>query len=133
MRRLGLRKIAAATAYADELNQRLRAFLEEADFQVLAVEGLRQRYNWDIARMPPAAAYTLTKEVARKVKDADGILICSGALRTFEVIDMLERDLGLPVVTSNQAGLWAGLRLGGVRETVRGFGSLLTTLGESGD
>ena len=115
------------------MNQRLRAFLEEADFQVLAVEGLRQRYNWDIARMPPAAAYTLTKEVARKVKDADGILTCSGALRTFEVIDLLERDLGLPVVTSNQAGLWAGLRLGGVRETVRGFGSLLTTLGESGD
>ncbi len=130
MRRLGLRKIAAATAYTDELNQRLRAFLEEADFQVLAVEGLRQRYNWDIARMPPTAAYSLTKEVARKVKGADGILICSGALRTFEVIDLLERDLGLPVVTSNQAGLWAGLRLGKVREPVHGFGRLLETLGE---
>ena len=78
----------------------------------------------------PAAAYTLTQEVARKVKDADGILICSGALRTFEVIDLLERDLGLPVVTSNQAGLWAGLRLGKVREPVHGFGRLLETLGE---
>lgn len=127
---LKLRRIAVATAYTEELDSLLRGFLEEAGFEVPAMKGLRQRFNWDIQRLPPAAAYRLTKDMAKEVGDADGIFISSGALRTFEVIDLLERDLGLPVVTSNQAGLWAGLRLARVRESVPGFGQLLKTLGD---
>jgi maleate cis-trans isomerase len=36
----------------------------------------------------------------------------------------LERNLGVPVVTSAQALMWAGLLLAGVREPVSGFGKL---------
>ncbi len=128
---LKLRRIAVATAYGDELNDPLQRFLQEAGFEVPAIEGLRQRFNWDIQRLPASAAYRITQDVAKGAEGADGILICSGALRTFEVIDLLERDLGLPVVTSNQAGLWASLRLGQVKESIQGFGQLLATLSDS--
>jgi maleate isomerase len=47
-------------------------------------------------------------------------------LRCSSVIDQLERDIGKPVVASNQALAWDVLRLAGVREQVRGFGRLLT-------
>lgn len=124
---LKVRRIAVATAYIDELNDLLRKFLEEAGFEVLAIKGLRQRFNWDIHRLPSSAAYRLTKEVVREVPGAEGVLISCGGLRTFEVIDLIERDLGLPVVTSNQAALWAGLRLARVKETIRGFGRLLAS------
>ena len=49
----------------DELNELLKKFLEEAGFEVLAFKGLRQRFNWDIHRLPPSAAYRLTQEVVR--------------------------------------------------------------------
>ncbi|MFQ5913146.1 MAG: aspartate/glutamate racemase family protein [Nitrospinota bacterium] len=130
LRHLKVGRLVVATAYGDDLNALLQRFLEEAGFEVLAMEGLRQRFNWDIQRLPPSAAYRLAKDVAKEVQGADGIFISSGALRTFEVIDLLERDLGLPVVTSNQAGLWAGLRLGRVRESIHGFGQLLRTPGD---
>ena len=128
LRELGLRRIVVATAYIDELNDLLRTFLEEAGFEVLALKGLRERYNWDIHRLPPSAAYRLTMDAAKEVSDADGVFISCGGLRTFEVIETLEKDLGLPVVTSNQAALWAGLRMTNVKDPVQGYGRLLRTV-----
>jgi len=42
------------------------------------------------------------------------------------MIDTLERDLGKPVITSNQSMMWHALRAGGIRERVPGFGKLFT-------
>jgi maleate isomerase len=84
LRQLNLQKIAVATAYTEELDELLRKFLEEAGFEVSAIQGLRQQYNWDIARLPPTAVYRLTKEVMKAAEGADGIFISSGGLRTFE-------------------------------------------------
>ncbi|MDP6086523.1 MAG: aspartate/glutamate racemase family protein [Nitrospinota bacterium] len=131
LRLLGPRRIVVATAYLDELNERLRDFLEEAGFEVLVLKGLQQRYNWDIYRLPPSAAYRLTRDALKEAGDAEGIFISCGGMRTFDIIDTLERDLGLPVVTSNQAALWAGLRMGQVRESIEGYGQLLRKLGDA--
>jgi hypothetical protein len=45
--------------------------------------------------------------------------------RTHLVIEALERDLGLPVLTSNQCLLWALLQDAGVRQPLGGLGALL--------
>jgi maleate isomerase len=63
--------------------------------------------------------------VARAAPNADAILISCGNLRSFEAIEPLETDTGLPVVTSNQAGLWQALRLVGIRDPLPGIGRLL--------
>jgi maleate isomerase len=44
------------------------------------------------------------------------------------VLETLERDLGKPVISSNQACLWRALRMAGVRGAVTGFGRLLGEL-----
>ncbi len=41
------------------------------------------------------------------------------------VLETLERDLGKPVISSNQASLWQALRMAGVREAIPCFGRLL--------
>jgi maleate cis-trans isomerase len=41
-------------------------------------------------------------------------------------IETIERDTGLPVVTSTQAMTWWGLRSIGVEDPIEGFGKLLT-------
>ena len=58
---------------------------------------------------------------------ADGILIPGSGFRTLEAIEPLERDLRVPVVTSNQACLWQCLRMAGIRDTTLGGGRLFTT------
>jgi maleate isomerase len=57
---------------------------------------------------------------------ADGVLIAGTGFRCVGIIDSLERDLGKPVITANQASLWRCLRLSGVRESVSGYGQLLS-------
>ena len=42
------------------------------------------------------------------------------------ILDALERDLGRPVISANQASLWRCLRLSGVHATISGYGSLLS-------
>lgn len=57
--------------------------------------------------------------------DADAIFISCGALRSIDVVDALERQLGKPVICSNQAMMWDMLRLAGVEDRIEGYGRLL--------
>jgi maleate cis-trans isomerase len=41
------------------------------------------------------------------------------------VTEELERELGRPVITSNQAAIWWSLRAIGIYEEVKGLGALL--------
>jgi maleate cis-trans isomerase len=53
------------------------------------------------------------------------VLISGTGLPTVGMLERLERELGKPVISSNQACLWRALRLAGVGEPVTGFGRLL--------
>ena len=57
---------------------------------------------------------------------AQAVLISGTGLPTVGAIERLERELGKPVISRNQAWLWRALRLAGVGEPVPGFGRLLS-------
>ena len=50
---------------------------------------------------------------------------CTG-LHVLGIIDMLEEDLGKPVITSNQVALWSALKGLNVRDKIQGLGKLFT-------
>jgi maleate cis-trans isomerase len=56
----------------------------------------------------------------------DAVCLLATDMQTFPIIEPLEREIGLPVVTSNQALLWASLRALGLGEAIGGLGKLLT-------
>ena len=56
---------------------------------------------------------------------ADARVISCTAIESADVIEELERELGKPVLTSNQALAWHCQRSGGVQQPVPGFGALL--------
>ena len=56
---------------------------------------------------------------------ADGVLIGGTGFRCVGIIDTLEKDLGRPVITANQASLWHCLRMSGIHTPVEGYGALL--------
>jgi maleate isomerase/arylmalonate decarboxylase len=57
------------------------------------------------------------------------LLITCTDFPALPLIAPLEAELGVPVVTSNQATLWAALRRAGVHDVVSGAGRLLTCSG----
>lgn len=126
LRRLGVHRIVVGTAYTEDLDAMLEAFLEASGFEVAAIVGLGLVRNVDIGDQPPEAAYRLGRRAFAQAPDAEALFISCGGLRTFEAIEPLEEDLGVPVTTSSQATFWNCLRMAGVRTPIRGFGRLLT-------
>lgn len=122
---LGARKLAVATPYSAEINKLEKAFLENNGFEVMYEKGLGITDTVEIAKVSPAAVYRFGKEVFSKAPEADILFLSCGNLRTIEVLSVLEKDLGKPVISSNQALLWSALRAVGVKESIHGFGSLL--------
>ncbi|MEK6591843.1 MAG: maleate cis-trans isomerase [Pseudomonadota bacterium] len=116
---LGAKRISVATAYEPWLNEKVKQYLDAAGFGVLAIEGFGTQAH---AAVTPGRVAALAKQVDRP--EAQAIFISCSNLRTLEIIESLERDLGKPVVTSNQASLWSMLRLVGDRRTISGAGRL---------
>ncbi len=125
LRALGIKKPAIATSYIADIDARLKDVLEKSGFEVAAIEGMGLKRSIDMGKVEPSETYRLANAVARSARGADGILISCGNLRSFEAIEPLETDTGLPVVTSNQAGLWQALRLAEVNERLPKLGRLL--------
>ncbi|ASJ13723.1 maleate cis-trans isomerase family protein [Thermococcus radiotolerans] len=124
LKMLDARDVLVITPYTDEINAREREFLEANEFNVLDIRGLGIEDNTKIGKLEPYEAYRLAK--ASFMDEADAIFISCTNLRTFEIIEPLEEDLGIPVVTSNQASLWLALREMDVMERIPWLGRLFT-------
>jgi len=116
------RRIVVTTPYLDEVNDYVLAFLESHGFDVLDIQGLNIRENTDIDLVEAE----FMREYARGLDrpEADAAFVCCGALRTLDMVDALENDVGKPVVVSNQAMMWDCLRLTGIEDVVSGYGRL---------
>ena len=127
LRALGIRQIAVATPYVDEINEREMAFLRDYGFDPVSLEALRLGFSHDISDITRERLYQLALSADRP--QAQGLFISCTNLRTAPIIDRLERELGKPVVTSNQASMWLALRRIGVMTPVPGGGRLMAEAG----
>ena len=69
--------------------------------------------------------YAHTKKAFLDNPGADGILLFGSGWRSLDAIDLLEQDLGVPVVHAVTARVWAIERRLHIREPVQGYGRLL--------
>jgi maleate isomerase len=125
LRTLGITRPAIATSYLADIDARLVQVLEQSGFKVAAIRGMGFKRSIDMGKVQPDETFRLAREVVRSAPEADGILVSCGNLRSFEAIEPLESDTGLPVVTSNQAGLWQALRMAGITDRLAHLGRLL--------
>ena len=123
LRALGIRRPAVVTPYPDEINERELAFFAELGFEPVSLESFREGDSLAIPRIDPEDTARLALKADRP--EADGVFISCTNLPTAPIIERLETELGKPVVTSNQATLWLGLRALGVMAAVPGAGRLL--------
>lgn len=121
-RKLNINKIAVATPYIPEINDRLRAYLAGSGVDVVNIGGLELTRDIDIAHVDPRFLIEFAKHVDRP--DAEAIFLSCSALRASEVAAEIEEQVGKPVVTSNQAMLWNCLRLANVSDKFGGYGRL---------
>jgi arylmalonate decarboxylase len=106
LKEIDVRRLAVVTAYSEDVNRLLAAYLAESGY---AVRSLRSA---SVAQRVGEAARTTEDDIFRAgvaafeaAQDADGILIVCGGLMTLDVTPRLEQHCGVPVVSSMPAAL----------------------------
>jgi len=124
LRSLGVRRVAVATAYIDEVNVHLRRYLEDSDFEPLALQGLSIADVKAVGEVPTAVLVDLCSRVFDASPGADGILISCGGLVTLDAVREVEARYGVPVVSSSPAGFRDLVRCAGLDPRSPGNGRL---------
>ena len=118
------KKITLTTPYIQATNDREIVFLKSHGVEVLSETGL------DITGDGGAMLAVEPEEWRRRVNDQDeagsqaAFLSCT-AIRAVEAIEVIEADIGKPVVTSNQAMVWHALKKLGIEDMPTGYGRLM--------
>lgn len=132
LRHLGLRRIGLAGPRTEFVTHREVQFLLDNGFEVPAWKclgmGATDATRRAIGRVAADEVRKLVRSVAEA--DVDCVFVSCTQLPTAPLIAELEDALGMPVVTSNQATLWACLRACGVTDPIRGFGRLLEEMSD---
>ncbi len=125
LEKLAMKRIVIASPFEEERYNLLKDFLEQVGFNVLSIKGLGIRVASEIAKVTSQEVYRFAKEVFLEAPDADGIFIPCPRWPTIGIIDKLEKDLGVPVVTSSTAMIWKAFDHLKIKEPVLGYGQLL--------
>jgi maleate isomerase len=104
---LGARRIVLVTPYSAETTAEEAAFLRSTGIEVLHAVGHALGGSDAYCAAPPE--FWRERVIAAARRDADAYLLSCANIAAFDIIAELEKRLGRPVVTSNQAVLWDAL------------------------
>jgi arylmalonate decarboxylase len=124
LREVGAKRVAVATAYSDVVNRRLRELLMAAGIEVHSLECFDLLEFGGPSKKSEADIIALSDSAVARAREAQGILISCGGLRTLGVAKPLEARHGIPVVSSATAAFWAAMRLVGESGRIEGYGRL---------
>jgi maleate isomerase len=118
-----VRKLGLVTPYVNDVQQRI-----VSNFRGIGVECNAERHldisvNFDFAEVEPQTLERLAREVAAARPDAITML-CTN-LRSAQLVEKLERELGVPIFDSTATVVWKALKLVGAdTRQVQGWGRL---------
>jgi maleate isomerase len=119
---LNVKKLVLISPYVARTNEHEVSYLREAGFEVVHDLGLGLTGSHEYIAVTPERWMEVTRSNSRA--GTDGYLLSCTNTRMIEVIDELERSLGKPVITSNQATLWACLKKLGADRPIQNLGKL---------
>jgi maleate isomerase len=116
-----VRRIALGTPYSAATTAQGKAHLEAHGFDVVAALNLPGVTN--IYDETPERAYRLARMADREA--AEAVFLSGVGMPTLPVLQMLEDDLGKPVISAAGAMMWHALRSAGINAPIAGYGRLL--------
>lgn len=124
LRALGASKISILTPYTVETSRPMAAYFAARGFDIVSFTCLGFEDDREMARIAPATLVDLAREATDA--SADALFVSCTALRGALAVTGMEKAIGRPVVTSNQASAWNCLRLCGDEAPHPEFGRLMT-------
>ncbi len=124
---LGARRIALVSPYSPPVIERAKRYYESKfGLDVVALEGFAATDSYMIGKLGPENARDAFARIDRP--EIEVLVVPGGNFPTMPFIPDWEREFGKPVITTNQAALWAMMRIMGVHEPLAGLGRLLAQM-----
>lgn len=124
LKALGTRSVALVSPYSDEVNARARHCFEgKHGLKIAALEGFAVKDSYMIGKLGPENARNAFQRIDRP--EIEAFVVPGGNFPTMQSIAGWEAEFKKPVVTTNQACVWAALRRLGSKERIPGLGKLL--------
>jgi maleate isomerase len=123
LRTLGVERLTVLTPYPTRMTEIVGQFLRDNGFEVLSLAGRAHPDNLEIGNESPDSIAEFARE--HVAEDADGIFCSCTNWRSMAAVEAIEAATGKPVVTSNQATIWAAYRRLGISDPIEGYGRLM--------
>ncbi|WP_313815964.1 maleate cis-trans isomerase [Citricoccus sp.] len=121
---LGVRRVAVAASYPEEVAVLFTDFLAASGIDVVARGSAGIDTAAEVGSLESARVMDLALQNDHPA--AEALLIPDTAMHTLEVLPAIEARLGKPVFTANQVTIWHGLRLAGSSVVSDRLGALFT-------
>ncbi len=120
---LNVRRLVFISETKQDGHDEKARYLRESGYDLVADRAASLAGTDAYCTTPPKFWYDMALSLRNDA--ADAYFISCSNIHSIDVIEDLERELGKPVITSNQAAIWRSLRAIGIHEEVRGLGALL--------
>jgi maleate isomerase len=127
LRALGAKRFLGVTYFRGDINDIYAKYFRDAGFDCLEMAGMD--VDFDRAQeLSSYQVYRFIKQAFLKHRGAEAIYMLGPAWRTLDIIEMMERDLGVPVVHAIPAQCWDIQRHLQVHQPVAGLGRLIAEM-----
>jgi maleate cis-trans isomerase len=124
LRALNARHVALVSPYSEEVNARARHYFESKHaLKIAALEGFAAKDSYMIGKLGPENARDAFARIDRP--EIEAFVVPGGNFPTMASVAAWEAEFKKPVITTNQACVWAILRRLGSKDRIQGLGKLL--------
>jgi maleate isomerase len=121
---VGAGRVATVQPYYDSHNPRNECYVRELGAEPTGTVSVDAAFI-ELGKVDEEKILSLGQRVLREHPDSDTLYIPCPHFATAGVIDPLETEFGITVITALQAIVWRALRKCGVNDRIEGFGRLL--------
>ncbi len=126
-RDLSTSRLAVVDPYPPDLNEKMVRYLKEWSFDVASVVSLGTTFT-ESSVASIGDIYRAAKKAVKEAGNATGIFIPCANFPVVDVIEDIETDLGLPVISNITSQLYVAFKAIGMREKIEGYGKLMRLL-----
>jgi maleate isomerase len=124
---LGASRIALASPYSQEVIERAKRYFEtKFGLRVLGLHSFGATDAYMIGKLGPDNARDAFRQIDRA--EIEVLVVPGGNFPTMAFVPEWEREFGKPVITTNQAALWAMFRVMKIEAKLPGLGRLLAEM-----
>jgi maleate isomerase len=126
-RDLSASRLAVVDPYPPDLNDKMVGYLKDWGFEAVSLVSVGTTFT-ESSVASVADIYRAAKKAVREAKNAAAVFIPCANFPVVDVIEDIEMDMGLPVISNMTSQLYAAFKAIGMREKINGYGKLMRML-----